>query len=196
MKFWRDEDRTWKVCDYTKVRERREDWGGMKRGNLAYDYVNSKFMDLSWFLVALSFVWILLLRLLILLYFGANNFVSFDLLKILGFQWYWVYFVAILDYSFSNLLCESDLLLGDLRLLQVNNSVVLFSLVFYKLWLSSLDVIHSFTLGSLGIKVDCVPGRSNEVGLCCYLPGTHYGQCSELCGVLHGFMPICFIFVC
>jgi len=165
------------------------------RGSLAYDYVSSKFMDISWFLVAISFVWVLLLRLLILLYFGSNNFASFDLLKILGFQWYWVYFVAVLDYSFSNILCESDLVLGDLRLLQVNNSVVLFSLVFYKLWLSSLDVIHSFTIGSLGIKIDCVPGRSNEVGVCCYLSGTYYGQCSELCGVLHGFMPICFIFV-
>jgi len=53
-----------------------------------------------------------------------------------------------------------------------------------------VDVIHSFTLSSLGVKVDCIPGRCNEVILFSNVSNTIYGQCSELCGVLHGFMPI------
>ena len=79
---------------------------------------------------------------------------------------------------------------GDVRLLSVTNVVCLFCFVFYKLWLSSVDVIHSWTVGSLGCKVDCVPGRANELSIVVHANGSYYGQCSELCGVLHGFMPI------
>ena len=57
--------------------------------------------------------------------------------------------------------------------------------------MSSNDVIHCFTIPSLGIKIDCIPGRCNEFILFSSMSGTFYGQCSELCGVLHGFMPIC-----
>ena len=94
------------------------------------------------------------------------------------------------DVVFSNLLLESDFFLGDLRLLQCGNILVLLSDVFYKFWLSSVDVIHSFTVSALGVKVDCVPGRANEILLMSMCDGLFYGQCSELCGVLHGFMPV------
>ncbi len=57
-----------------------------------------------------------------------------------------------------------------------------------------MDVIHSFTLSSLGVKVE-IPGRCNELFILSIIPGTIYGQCSELCGVLHGFMPIVVNFI-
>ena len=95
---------------------------------------------------------------------------------------------------FMNILLESDYFIGDLRILQCNYCLLLFSFVMYKFWLSSVDVIHSFTLAVLGLKVDCIPGRCNEVVLVVLYYGCFYGQCSELCGVLHGFMPILFLF--
>lgn len=74
--------------------------------------------------------------------------------KVVGFQWYWVYFLFGDTTIFSNLILESDYLIGDMRLLQCNHVLTLLSLVIYKLWLSAVDVIHSFTLSSLGVKVE------------------------------------------
>merc|ERR1712065_112399 len=67
-----------------------------------------------------------------------------------------------------NLLLESDYFVGDLRLLQCNQCLFLFSLCMYKFWLSSIDVIHSFTIACLGIKCDCIPGRCVELLLFCF----------------------------
>nr|UQS21298.1 cytochrome c oxidase subunit 2 [Trypanosoma cruzi] len=160
-----------------------------------WDFISSKFVDTYWFVIGVMFIMCLLLRLCLLLYFGCLNFVSFDLCKVVGFQWYWVYFLFGETTIFSNLILESDYLVGDMRLLQCNHVLTLLSLVIYKLWVSAVDVIHSFTLASLGIKVDCIPGRCNEVILFASNNATIYGQCSELCGVLHGFMPIVICFI-
>jgi cytochrome c oxidase subunit 2 len=123
------------------------------------------------------------------------NFVVFDLCKLFGLQWYWCYFLCIDNIVICNLLLESDFFCGDLRMLQCNQVLVLLSLVMYKFWVSSCDVIHSFTIACLGVKVDCIPGRCNEVVLFALNVGLFYGQCSELCGVLHGFMPLSLSFL-
>lgn len=119
-----------------------------------WDFISSKFIDLYWFTLGCLFILCLLLRLCLLLYFSCLNFISFDLCKCIGFQWYWVYFIFNDTTIFSNLILESDYLIGDLRLLQCNHILTLLSLVIYKLWLSAVDVIHSFCLASLGVKVD------------------------------------------
>lgn len=119
-----------------------------------WDFTASKFIDAYWFTIGGMFVLCLLLRLCLLLYFGCLNFVSFDLCKVVGFQWYWVYFIFGETTIFSNLILESDYMIGDLRLLQCNHVLTLLSLVIYKLWLSAVDVIHSFAVSSLGIKVE------------------------------------------
>nr|P04372.2 RecName: Full=Cytochrome c oxidase subunit 2; AltName: Full=Cytochrome c oxidase polypeptide II [Trypanosoma brucei brucei] len=160
-----------------------------------WDFISSKFIDTYWFVLGMMFILCLLLRLCLLLYFSCINFVSFDLCKVIGFQWYWVYFLFGETTIFSNLILESDYLIGDLRILQCNHVLTLLSLVIYKLWVSAVDVIHSFTISSLGIKVDCIPGRCNEIILFATNNATLYGQCSELCGVLHGFMPIVINFI-
>lgn len=59
-----------------------------------------------------------------------------------------------------------------------------------RLLVSSMDVIHSFAVPALGLKIDAIPGRLNSIGFLIDRPGIYYGQCSELCGILHGFMPI------
>lgn len=85
-----------------------------------------------------------------------------------------------------------DLLLekGDLRLLTVDNPLILPILTSIRFLVTSHDVIHSFAIPSLGLKSDAIPGRLNATGLIINRTSHYYGQCSELCGVLHGFMPI------
>lgn len=154
------------------------------------DFIAAKQLDTYWFFTGIFFLNSLLIRLCLLLYFSWTSALHFDICKIVGYQWYWVFFIFKDSVIFSNLITESDYFIGDLRLLQCNNIFQLLSLVVYKVWLTSIDVIHSFTISTLGIKVDCIPGRCNEIVLLSNKAGTYYGSCSELCGVLHGFMPI------
>nr|ABX45143.1 cytochrome oxidase subunit 1/2 [Heterostelium pallidum] len=115
-------------------------------------------------------------------------------IKIIGHQWYWSY-----EYSDdlnkqiefdSYMVYEADLQEGQLRLLEVDNPMIVPIKTHIRLIITSEDVLHSWTVPSFGIKVDAVPGRLNQIGLYVKRPGVFYGQCSELCGVDHGFMPI------
>jgi len=122
--------------------------------------------------------------------------------KIIGHQWYWTYeyilpvkegnnVVSYTTKEFDSYLIPEDLLQpGDLRLLEVDNALHLPVGIPIRLLITSVDVIHSWAVPSLGVKVDAVPGRLNEVYLFIFRRGEFYGQCSELCGVNHGFMPI------
>jgi len=90
----------------------------------------------------------------------------------------------------SYMVPESDLNLGDHRLLEVTEHVVLPINTYIRVLVSSSDVLHSFAVPSLGLKVDAVPGRLNQLAVYIKRQGVFYGQCSELCGVSHGMMPI------
>ena len=85
---------------------------------------------------------------------------------------------------------ETDLEEGQLRLLAVDNKVIIPTDTHVRLIVTGADVIHSFAVPSLGVKIDCVPGRLNQTSILAERTGTFYGQCSEICGVYHGFMPI------
>jgi cytochrome c oxidase subunit 2 len=85
---------------------------------------------------------------------------------------------------------ESDLEEGGLRMLEVDNRVVLPELTHVRFVFTSGDVIHSFACPSLGLKCDAYPGRLNQSSVVINREGTHYGQCSEICGVMHSSMPI------
>jgi len=117
--------------------------------------------------------------------------------KAIGHQWYWSYEYSDYATSFedniiydSNLVFESDLKLGEHRLLQVDNPVVLPTNLHIRVIITSMDVIHAWTIPSFGVKCDAVPGRLNQASFFIRREGVFYGQCSELCGVNHGFMPI------
>lgn len=90
----------------------------------------------------------------------------------------------------SHMILEDELKSGELRLLEVDYWLILPINIEIRLLVSSVDVIHSFAVPSFGVKVDGIPGRTNEVPLFIKRKGVFYGQCSELCGVNHGFMPI------
>lgn len=85
---------------------------------------------------------------------------------------------------------ESDLELGQFRLLDVDNRVVVPVDTHVRFIVTGQDVIHDFAVPSLGLKIDAVPGRLNQTSVLIQREGTYYGQCSEICGVYHGFMPI------
>ena len=118
-------------------------------------------------------------------------------IKVVGHQWYWSYeysdFITdtgeSIDFD-SYMIPESDLELGQFRLLDVDNKLIIPVDCHIRLILSSTDVIHAFAVPSLGLKLDAVPGRLNQVSFLAERTGTFYGQCSEICGVWHGFMPI------
>jgi cytochrome c oxidase subunit 2 len=79
---------------------------------------------------------------------------------------------------------------GELRLLETDNKVMLPIDTRIRIIATGADVIHSWAVPSLGVKIDAIPGRLNQVSLDINREGSYYGQCSELCGVNHGFMPI------
>nr|YP_009045941.1 cytochrome c oxidase subunit II [Triops australiensis]CDR98437.1 cytochrome c oxidase subunit 2 [Triops australiensis] len=113
-------------------------------------------------------------------------------IKTVGHQWYWSY-----EYSdFNNIEFDSymiptqELNQNDFRLLDVDNRLVVPFNTQIRLLVTAADVLHSWTIPSLGVKVDAVPGRLNQVSLFINRPGLFFGQCSEICGANHSFMPI------
>ncbi len=118
-------------------------------------------------------------------------------IKAVGHQWYWSYEYS--DYSQSDqesinfdsyMIPDDDLELGQLRLLEVDNRVIVPVNTHIRMIVTGADVLHSWAVPSLGIKCDAVPGRLNQVPLFIKREGIFYGQCSELCGANHAFMPI------
>ena len=111
--------------------------------------------------------------------------------KAIGYQWYWGY-----EYPDENIIFESymieekDLKPGQPRLLSVDNEIFVPVNKVVKVLITANDVLHAWALPSFGVKRDAVPGRINETWFKADRTGTFYGQCSELCGVKHAFMPI------
>nr|YP_010586097.1 cytochrome c oxidase subunit II [Cheumatopsyche charites]UZZ43833.1 cytochrome c oxidase subunit II [Cheumatopsyche charites] len=112
-------------------------------------------------------------------------------LKIIGHQWYWSY-----EYSdFKNIKFDSYMiplnLPSNFRLLDVDNRIILPFNIQIRSLVTSSDTIHAWTVPSLGVKTDAMPGRLNQISFSMNRPGLFYGQCSEICGANHSFMPIC-----
>nr|YP_010988162.1 cytochrome c oxidase subunit II [Eunaticina papilla]WOP07004.1 cytochrome c oxidase subunit 2 [Eunaticina papilla] len=113
-------------------------------------------------------------------------------LKSIGHQWYWSYeYSDFLNIEFdSYMIPTNELEKGDFRLLEVDHRVVLPTQTDIRVLVTSADVIHSWTVPSLGVKADAIPGRLNQLSFYIKYPGVFYGQCSEICGANHSFMPI------
>lgn len=131
--------------------------------------------------------------------------------KIIGHQWFWSYEISDFDtvatcMDFEKtlkytcyLLTEESIFeknyLGFFRLLETNKRVLLPSNTHIRLLVTSVDVLHSWTIPSFGVKIDACPGRLNQVNIFLKRIGMFFGQCSEICGVNHGFMPIALLVV-
>lgn len=113
-------------------------------------------------------------------------------LKIIGHQWYWSYeYPDFGELKFdSNMIAEKDLKPGQRRLLEVDNRVVLPVGTNIRILMTAADVIHAWRIPAFGVMKDAVPGRLGETWVRIDREGVYYGQCSELCGINHAYMPI------
>lgn len=110
-------------------------------------------------------------------------------LRIVGHQWYWRYFFKdFKDMAFDSYMAPSDS--TSLRLIDVDNRLIVPNLLPVRFIVTSADVIHSWTIPSFGVKIDAIPGRINQFCFSAKHRGVYFGQCSEICGANHRFMPI------
>nr|QJF46875.1 cytochrome c oxidase subunit II [Marasmia exigua] len=154
--------------------------------------LEGQMIELIWtILPAITLIFIALpsLRLLYLLDEINNPLIT---IKSIGHQWYWSY-----EYSdFNNIEFDSYMIPmnemnnNNFRLLDVDNRIVLPMNNQIRIMVTATDVIHSWTIPSLGVKVDANPGRLNQTNFFINRPGIFFGQCSEICGANHSFMPI------
>lgn len=155
-------------------------------------------LEVVWTLLPLVLLGFIALPSLALLY-AVDDAVRYPkvTVKVIGHQWYWSYEYS--DYAQgdktiafdSYMIPEDDLEPGQLRLLEVDNRMVVPVNTCVRLLITGADVIHSFAIPSFGVKCDAIPGRLNVAAFQALREGVFFGQCSELCGVMHGFMPIC-----
>nr|AIA22559.1 cytochrome c oxidase subunit II [Neopsylla paranoma] len=154
--------------------------------------LESQNIEIIWtILPAITLIFIALpsLRLLYLLDDLNNPLMT---LKSIGHQWYWSYeYSDFNSIEFDSYMTPSkELNLDSFRLLDVDNRVTLPMNSQIRILITASDVLHSWTIPSLGIKVDATPGRLNQTNFLINRPGLFFGQCSEICGANHSFMPI------
>nr|QIT06532.1 cytochrome c oxidase subunit 2 [Sminthurides bifidus] len=160
--------------------------------NINTSMLESQELELFW-TVAPSFILLIIgfpsIRLLYLLDEVYSPLVTF---KTLAHQWYWSYeYSDFMDKEFDSYMVPlADLTEKNFRLIEVDNRIVLPFNTQIRNLVSSADVLHSWTIPSLGVKVDAIPGRLNQLSFNMNRPGLFYGQCSEICGANHSFMPI------
>nr|YP_009178595.1 cytochrome c oxidase subunit II [Junonia lemonias]AKQ77789.1 cytochrome c oxidase subunit II [Junonia lemonias]ARR27692.1 cytochrome c oxidase subunit II [Junonia orithya here] len=153
--------------------------------------LENQMIELIWtILPAITLIFIALpsLRLLYLLDELNNPLIT---LKSIGHQWYWSYeYSDFNNVEFDSYMINSSENINNFRLLDVDNRVVLPMNNQIRILVTATDVIHSWTVPSLGVKVDANPGRLNQTSFFINRPGIFFGQCSEICGANHSFMPI------
>lgn len=139
--------------------------------------------------IVLQFLALPSLRLLYLIDEVRNPSIT---VKAIGHQWYWSYeYSDLRKISFDSYITPTeDLKPGEFRLLEVDHRIVLPINLEIRLLTTSTDVIHAWTIPALGVKRDAIPGRLNQIGFLINRPGIYYGQCSEICGANHSFIPI------
>jgi len=167
-------------------------------GTLFFNKLNNRFLlhgqtiEVIWTIlpaIILLFIAFPSLRILYLLDEVNNPSIS---LKTIGHQWYWSYEYS--DFSGiefdSYIIPQNEINLDSFRLLDVDNRIILPINNQIRILVTATDVLHSWTVPSLGVKIDANPGRLNQTNFFINRPGLYFGQCSEICGANHSFIPI------
>nr|UGS80323.1 cytochrome c oxidase subunit II [Hemicaecilius mockfordi] len=154
--------------------------------------LENQFMEMIWTIIPGIILIFIALPSLRILYLLDETLTPALTIKTIGHQWYWSY-----EYSdFSNIEFDSYMipttenLLSDFRLLEVNNRLMVPMNTQTRILVSAADVLHSWAMPALGLKIDANPGRINQASFFIKYPGLFFGQCSEICGSVHSFMPI------
>ena len=163
-----------------------------KRNPVPTKTTHNTMLEVIWTVVPVIILLVIAVPSFRLLYFTDKVADADMTLKAIGHQWYWSYeYPDHGDFTFDAIMLEEDELEeGQPRLLATDEAVVLPVGAKIRLLTTADDVIHSWSIPAFGVKMDSVPGRVNETWFQINREGTYYGQCSELCGTLHGFMPI------
>nr|QDH82212.1 cytochrome c oxidase subunit II [Parapolybia varia] len=154
--------------------------------------INEHMIETIWTITPMIILFSIAIPSLKILYMTEEFFSPMMSIKSIGHQWYWHYELS----DYSNISYESFITpfnkknLSQFRLLDVNNRLIIPFNIPIRLLTTSVDVIHSWTVPALGIKIDAVPGRMNQAFIFMLRPGIFFGQCSEICGMNHSFMPI------
>jgi len=162
------------------------------RSNIDQHILESQGLELFWTIVPtfiLLFIGLPSIRLLYLLDEVYNPRIT---LKTVGHQWYWSYeYSDFLNVEFDAYIIPTNEATNSIfRLLDVDNRTILPINSQVRTLITAADVLHSWTVPSMGVKADAVPGRLNQVRFYATRPGLYFGQCSEICGANHSFMPI------
>jgi len=169
-----------------------------KNNKFAYKYLrHGQTLEIIWTIFPAVILLLIAFPSFILLYLCDEVLTPAMTIKVVGLQWYRKYeysdFVSetgeTIEYE-SYIIPDDMLEEGQLRLLDTDTSIVVPVDTHVRFIVTANDVIHSFTVPSLGIKIDATPGRLNQVSALIQRTGVYYGQCSELCGVNHALMPI------
>ena len=164
-----------------------------KRNPTPQKFTHNSLIEVLWTVVPVIVLVAIAIPSFRLLYFMDRTSEAEMTIKAIGHQWYWSYEYPDLgeDITFDAVMLQEDELSeGQLRLLETDKTVVVPIDTNIRLLVTADDVLHAWTIPSFGIKIDAVPGRINEGWFRVDAVGTYYGQCSELCGRDHGFMPI------
>jgi len=165
---------------------------------ISQKFTHSSLLEIVWTIIPAIVLLLIAIPSFALLYSLDEIIDPVVTLKVVGHQWYWSYeysdYMSLeggstLNYD-SYMIPTENLSFGSFRLLEVDNRVVLPINTHIRVLVTAADVLHSWAIPSFGIKIDATPGRLSQVSLFIKRKGTYYGQCSEICGVNHGFMPI------
>jgi cytochrome c oxidase subunit 2 len=163
-----------------------------KRNPIPATFSHNLFIEIVWTVIPIIILVIISIPSFRVLRDAENPPAAEMTIKVVGYQWYWHYIYpdhGNFEYD-SYIIKDEDLKPGQKRLLDVDRRLVIPENTVVKFLVTAGDVIHSFAVPSLALKTDAVPGRINESWTKVLKKGVYYGQCSELCGVNHGFMPI------
>lgn len=156
-------------------------------------FTHNRFWERLWTIVPVIILIIVAVPSFRLMYYQGNIPEPGLTIKVTGYQWYWGYEYPDQGISFSSYMIpekEIDASKGQVRLLSVDNPIVVPVDTNVQILATASDVIHSWAVQQFGVKKDAVPGRLNETWFKVTKPGVYYGQCSEICGTGHAYMPI------
>lgn len=157
-------------------------------------FAHNTMIEVVWTVIPIVILIVIAVPSIKLLYYGDRIENPEMTLKVTGYQWYWGYTYPDYDnLEFMSYMIpddEIDVKKGQKRLLSVEDPVVVPIDTNIQLLVTASDVLHAFAVPAFGVKLDAVPGRLNETWFRVTKPGTYYGQCSELCGKDHAYMPI------
>ena len=149
-------------------------------------------LEVAWTIIPVLILVVIAVPSFRLLYFEAIIPTPDLTIKAIGKQWFWSYEYPASNFTYDSLGLsdDADAKAGEPRMLGVDNVVVVPVNKVVKVQTTGADVIHSWAMPAFGVKMDAVPGRINETWFKATAEGTYYGQCSELCGARHAYMPI------